>query len=81
MSLVKRVDECRHFGSVKRPGMRVAENTVYEGNENKQIAEEQRERNLEGRSQLLDTPGKVSAERRHTSRWPVIARFIGSKTK
>jgi len=48
MSLVKRVDECRHFGSVGRPGMRVAENTVYEGNENEQIAEEQRECNLEG---------------------------------
>jgi len=45
--------------------MRVAEISVYERDKNEQVAEQQRQCHLEGRSQLLDTPGKAAAEGTH----------------
>jgi len=42
MALVMWVDECRHFGRIRRAGVKIPENPVYERDKNEQVAEEQR---------------------------------------
>ena len=42
MALVIWVDECRHFGRMRRAGVKISENPVYERDKNEQVAEEQR---------------------------------------
>ena len=42
MALVMWVDECRHFGRIRRAGVKIPENPVYERDKDEQVAEEQR---------------------------------------